>query len=251
MSRLRRADGGEPAIVRLGDRLRRGGGVVPALGAHPDQAAQEPAALLQRHRMRPHHAQVAGGGPRQADQAVLHLPDLLVHQRHRAVGDLAVDLVDAACDRVLDRQEGVVHLPGLEGVEGALEGLVTLGGERRVRPRGEELPESQVGVRTRRPLVGDADRRRRPGLSADVESPFLVPPRVGQDLAQDPAHEVARESQGLALAAPAREDLALAIGVVERRRAVLALEAGDPPHRLHPPRQESEKLVVDLVDRGA
>ncbi len=84
-----------------------------------------------------------------------------------------------------------------------------------------------------------------------MQTSLLVPPRVGQELAQDPPHEVGRQAQRLAFPAPALEDLPLAIGIVKRRLAVLALEAGDLPDRLHAPRQKREQLAVDLVDRGS
>lgn len=130
---LFRRDRGDARVLFDRDRLRGAGRVVPALRAHADEAVEEALALLEGDRVAADRAHLLEHGARHADEAVLDRPHFLADDDDVALREQVVHLVDAARDRVLDREERVLDFAAFERVDRGDEALLaeTLDARRR------------------------------------------------------------------------------------------------------------------------
>ena len=138
----------------VGDHLRAAGGVVGGDDLDAGQRPQKPLALREPLRMRIDAAQIAEGDARQRQQMVhdrqLHLAD----DREMMLDEQVVVAVDAAANRVLDRQDAVAGGPGVDGAEDLLEAPA-----RDQLGVGVHQPRRRFAEGAELPLVGDPHTR--------------------------------------------------------------------------------------------
>ena len=145
----RRGDGADALVADLGD-LARG-----ARGVGMDQRReavllQEVAALRQRLDVALHRLDGLQRGAGQGDQAVLDPLEMLGDDLEPGVRQQAVQVGDAAGDRVLDRDDGELRLARLDRAHRRLEGRT---GQRRHVGKGRAA--GHVGIGARLALKGD------------------------------------------------------------------------------------------------
>ena len=137
-------------IVHLfvGDQLRAARRVVGRNHLDAGQRPEEPIALRQRLRVRIDPAHPLHRAARQREKVVLDPQLHLAHDRQMMLEEQVEVAVDAAADRILDRQHAVRRRAGLDRVEDVLEGAA--GHELRV---GADLPRGRLAECPRFPLI--------------------------------------------------------------------------------------------------
>ena len=149
-SRARRRDRRGVLQLLVANHLRAAGRVVGRDDLDPLQARQKSFALRQPLRMRVHLLDVRELRPRKREQVVRHLQQHLGHDRQLVLEQQVVVAVDAAANRVLDRQNAVGCLAAFDGGKHLVEALARH--SRRVRT---ESQCRRFAIRARFALIGN------------------------------------------------------------------------------------------------
>ena len=236
-------DGGARFVPLLSDCLGGPGRVALVLhvAAVTLEGIQEEAALANRLRVGADVPDVGQGGAGEAQQAVLDLQHLLADDVEARLDQQVVDARDGAGRRVLDRQQCPVRVAALERLDGASEGA--LPEVAHVRDGREVVPRGRVAVAALHALVRHADGRVAAGLPDG-----LVADRVAQDLAVQLAREVAVEARVLGERVDARQQVLLAVGVLDGQRAVGGLDGSDVGNEALTLGERVDEFAVDGVE---
>ena len=154
---------------RVGHHLGAAGGVVGGDDLDAGQRAQEALALRQPLRVRVDAPQAVERGARQRQQMVDHRQLDLADDRQVVLEQQVVVAVDAAADRVLDRQDAVGRGAGLDGVEHLVEAAAGDQPRVGVDPPGRRFTEGAGFA-----LIRDRHRKGRLHTPLDLEVKLII-----------------------------------------------------------------------------
>jgi hypothetical protein len=237
-------DRGLGEVLLVADSPRGHRGVGERLHVAVAQAAEEAAALAERHRVRVDAPDARERHLLERQQAVIHFLDLLADERQVHPREQIVGRRHRARRRVLDGEHRVVEVAPVDALEHLLEGVEP--GVRDVgAPRTEMAPGRELAVRPLGALVAYAD-----GAQARrvlwPERHFLGPHRLPHDLPEQPRHEERVEPR----VARTRDDLGqhvLLAAHVAQRSVAARLRSRHLAHEPLPLGQDFHERRVHLV----